>query len=79
MGKNSFVSKMDKLPWIVKLILCLPILDISWVIYRIIKGVTRGKLLPIIGGILWIIPGGIICWVIDFISTILYGRPKFLA
>ena len=43
MAKNGFVSAMDNLPWIVKLILCIPALNIVWAIYRIVKGVTQNK------------------------------------
>ena len=79
MAKNGFVSAMDKLPWIVKLILCIPMLNIIWAIYRIVKGATQNKGLILIAGILWIIPGAVICWLIDLISTVLYGKPKFFA
>lgn len=75
--KNGFVAAMDNLPWIVKLILCLPVLDIIWAIYRIIKGATAGKVLTLVFGILWIIPGSVICWLLDLICTIFMGRPKF--
>ena len=79
MAKNGFVSAMDKLPWILKLILCIPALNIIWAIYRMVKGATQGKLLMLVVGILWIFPGALFCWVIDLISTILYGKPKFFA
>ncbi len=77
--KNGFVAAMDNLPWIVKLILCIPVLDIVWAIYRIVKGAAEGKALTILVGVLWIIPGSVICWLVDLISTIIFGRPKFFA
>ena len=40
MAKNGFVSAMDGLSKIVKIILCLPFLNIIWAIYRIVKGAT---------------------------------------
>lgn len=78
-GKNGFVGAMDNLPWIVKLILCIPALNIVWAIYRIVKGVTTHDVLTLVFGILWIVPGSVFCWIIDLISTIAYGRPKFFA
>ena len=75
--KNGFVAGMDRLPWIVKFILCLIVLDIIWAIYRIVKGAAEGKALTLLFGILWIIPGSIICWLLDLICTIFMGRPKF--
>ena len=32
MAKNGFISAMDSMPWIVKLIVCIPALDIDWAI-----------------------------------------------
>ena len=76
---KDLIKAIDKLPWIVKLILCIPMLNIIWAIYRIVKGGTQNKGLILIAGILWIVPGAVICWVVDLISTILYGKPKFFA
>lgn len=73
------IKAMDKMPWIVKLILCLPVLDIVWAVYRIIKGLEKKNGLMILIGILWIIPGAVICWLLDLICTIIYKRPKFFA
>ena len=70
---KDFIKAMDNLPWIVKLILCLPALDIVWAIYRIVKGVATKS------GILWIVPGIAIGWLIDLISTIVAGKPILFA
>lgn len=74
MAKNGFISAMDDLPLIVKIILCIPALDIIWAIYRIIKGVSTKNTLMIIIGILWIIPGAAFLWLVDLISIILTGK-----
>ena len=76
---KGFVKAMDKLPWIVKLILCIPALDIIWAIYRIVKGAATGNVLTLVVGILWIVPGAVICWLVDLISVIVYKRVKFFA
>ncbi len=75
---NSIVSQFENLPWIVKLILALPALDIVWGIFRIIKGLTTNNLLLLIIGILWIVPGAAFGWIIDLVGVILTGHP-FLA
>ena len=75
MAKNGMIAWFDDLPWIVKIIFCIPMLDIVWAVYRIVKGVTEGNVLLIVLGILWIIPGGAICWVVDLVTTILFRRP----
>ena len=76
---KGFVKAMDNLPWIVRLILCIPALDIIWAIYRIVKGAATGNVLTLIVGILWIVPGFVICWLVDLISVIAFGRVKFFA
>ena len=70
MAKNGFISAMDNLSWIVKIILCLPVLDIIWAIYRIVKGYTAKDTVMLIVGILWIIPGAAILWLVDLICMI---------
>ena len=37
----KFVEWMDDLPYIVKIIFCLPGLDLIWAIYRIVKGAEK--------------------------------------
>ena len=77
--KSGFVSAMDGLPLWAKILLCLPVLDLVWAVYRIVKGAEGNNVLMLIFGILWIIPGSVICWLVDIISTILFGAPKFFA
>lgn len=71
----NFVKAMDNLPFILKLILALPGLDIVWGIYRLVKGIAKKNLFLTIVGILWIIPGAVICWVVDLITVIINDRP----
>ena len=75
MAKNALVAWFDDLPWILKIIFCIPMLDIVWAVYRIVKGVTEGNVLLIVLGILWIFPGSVVCWVLDLVTTILFKRP----
>lgn len=78
-NKNGFVAAMNGLPWLVKILLCIPVFDIVWAVYRIVKGVSKKDTLMVIVGILWIIPGAVFCWLIDLICTLVFGRPKFFA
>ena len=73
--KNGIIKAFDKLPFIVKLILALPCLDVVWAIYRIVKGATQNNLFLLVVGILWIIPGIAIGWIVDLVSIILYKHP----
>ncbi|MDR0316014.1 MAG: hypothetical protein LBH97_03845 [Treponema sp.] len=67
-------TDIDKLPWIVKVILTLFFDPIVQGINRILRG-------KVIIGLLWIITIGIfgIGWLIDFITVLIYKDIKFLA
>ena len=73
------VKWFDNLPWIVKIIFALPGLDIVWAVYRIIKGGVQGKVGLIVAGILWIILGWALLWVIDLICVLIYKKPILFA
>ena len=74
-GTSGFISFMDGLSTLGKIIFCIPILHFAWGIYRIAKGVNKSNTFLIIVGILWIIPGAFICWLVDLITIILNGKP----
>lgn len=74
---KDLINAIDNLPWIVKLILCLPGLDIVWAIYRIVKGIEHKDTVLLIVGVVWVIAGTAITWIWDLITTILYKHPKF--
>ena len=76
---KDFVKWMDKAPWWLKIILCLPAVDIIWGVYRIVKGLAYGKVSRVVAGILWIIPGVVIGWLIDLICVIGWKKPMLLA
>ncbi len=73
---RDLTRTVDKLPQLVKIILCLPFLDIVWAIYRIVKGVAEKNVVTILIGVIWVIGGCTITWVFDLITTIMYGHPK---
>ncbi len=75
----AFVNWMDKLPLWVKLIFALPGLDIIWAIYRIVKGAVKGKTGILLGGILWLLLGWAILWIIDFVGICIAKKPVVLA
>ncbi len=69
---KEYVKFIDDLPYILKIILALPGFDgIFYGIYRIAKG-------KLIIGILWIVLGFAILWIIDLLSVILNGKVTFL-
>lgn len=75
----GFVKWMDNLPLWAKIVLALPVLDIVWAVYRIVKGAVKGNLAILLGGILWLILGWAILWIIDIISIAVSKKPIVLA
>ena len=68
---KSFVKAMDNLPLIVKIILALPMIDIVWVVYRLIKSISHENVLGIVLGILLLFIGIPFLWLIDIITLII--------
>ncbi|MFA6378022.1 MAG: hypothetical protein WCW63_05265 [Acholeplasmataceae bacterium] len=68
---KEFVKAMDGLPWIVKIILALPVIDgFAWGIYRLLKGISSNNMTLIIAGIVWILVGWAILWILDLFTLI---------
>ena len=74
-----FIKTIDNLPWILKLLLCLPIVDIVWGLYRIVKGTIKKDTTLIVAGAVWILLGGVILWLVDLVSIIMWKDIKILA
>lgn len=73
---KDIIKAIDELPFIAKVILCIPALDIVWAIYRIMKGLDKKDNFMLVVGIIWIIGGCTVTWIFDLITTILYKHPK---
>lgn len=75
----SFVTWMDNCPLWLKIVFALPGLDLIWGIYRLVKGLSKGKTPILLGGILWIITGWAILWIIDIVTIIISHKVTILA
>lgn len=75
---NDLIKTFDDLPLIVKVILCIPMLDIVWSIYKICRSVSKNNVLGIILGILTIFPGAFFIWIIDLVTVLLNGKVWWL-
>ena len=76
---KDIVKTFDNLPWILKILFCLPGLNILWAIYRICKGASTNNVLMLVVGIFWIIFGTVLLWIVDLICTIVWKKPTVLA
>ncbi|MBQ7374646.1 MAG: hypothetical protein IJW61_01560 [Clostridia bacterium] len=72
---KDLIKWVDKLPHWAKLVLCIPVLDIVWAVYRIAKGVLKNDVVLTVIGVLWIF-GDLVTWLFDLITTAMYGHPK---
>ena len=75
--KNELLKLIDNLPWIAKLILCIPVLNIVWAVYRIVKGVTQKNTISLVAGIVWIFGACTLTWLIDLIFVAMHKQPIF--
>ena len=73
----EFIKAFDNLPKIAKIIFALPFLNILWAIYRIVKGACTENSTMLIVGILWIVFGCTITWVLDLIFLLMDKPPLF--
>lgn len=69
---RSYIKFIDDLPWVVQLILALPGIDgIAWGLYRLFKGIEKDDVLLIIFGVIWIVAGWAVLWILDIVSLLL--------
>ena len=71
---KNFIVAMEKLPLLVKVILALPMLDIVWVIYRIVRSADKQSTFGILLGVIVIIIGIPFLWLIDIITILVTGN-----
>ena len=71
---KGFLNWLDSRPRIVKILFCLPVIDIIWAVYRILLAISKGNVLQLVLGILWIFFGGMVGWILDLIWIILFNR-----
>ena len=68
------INSVKKLPLIVKLLLCIPGIEIFYGICRIIHQASKkNNLLGVILAILTIIPGAAIMWIVDIVWVLWKG------
>ena len=71
---KAFCNWMDSQSRIVKILFCLPIVDILWGIYRLGGAIANKNVLHIVLSVIWIIWAGFVGWVLDLIFIILTAR-----
>lgn len=75
---KDFIKKVNNLPIIVRLLLCIPLVEIFYGICRVINQLAKGNILLLIVAILTIIPGAAFMWLIDLICVLFKGHAFLL-
>ena len=69
---NRIEQWFDDLPWVIKIIFTLPVLDgLFWGTYRI----ARGRLMA---GLCWVLFGSLFLWPLDLVAVLFFGRVRLL-
>lgn len=71
---NDVIKAFDNLPFIVKIILCIPCLDIAWSIYKLCKSINKNNVLGIVLAVLTIFPGAFFIWIVDLVTLVVSGK-----
>ena len=75
---KSFINAIDDLPLIVKIILCIPVLDFVWSIYKLFKSIEKNNVVGIIIAAVLLVFGCWFVWIIDIVTLILKGQVWWL-
>ena len=72
---KDMVKWFENAPIWLKVIFALPGIDLVWAIFRIVKGAVKKDTFLIVIGILWVILGWAILWIIDIVTILINKHP----
>lgn len=67
---KDLIKALDNLSWVVKLILCIPLLDVIWTVYRLLRSLEAKNALGIVLSIVLFFFAPFV-WLVDLICVIL--------
>ena len=71
---KSLIKSVDNLPWLIKLILCIPAVAIFWMIYRLCRSLDKGNMVGVVLAIVLIFVGIPFMWLVDLVCILLKGN-----
>ncbi len=71
---KDLVKIYKDLPWILKLILCIPAIEIVTSVFRLFAALDSKSIVRIVIAVLTIIPGAVFMWIVDLICVIMKGN-----
>lgn len=71
---SGFLKWVDDRSRLVKILFCLPIIDIIWGVYRLGGAIVHKDVLWIVLSVVWIFIAGFFGWLLDLICIIITGH-----
>lgn len=71
---SEYIKWMEGQSKVVRIVLCIWVLDITWAVYRIGRAVVAKNWVHMILGIIWVIAAGTVGWILDLIWMILFDH-----
>lgn len=71
---TAFCDWMASRSRLVKILFCLPIVDILWGVYRLGGAIKNQDVLHIVLAVLWIFFAGWIGWILDLVWILVFGH-----
>jgi hypothetical protein len=75
---NELIKTVNNFPLIVKLLLCIPCVEIFYGICRVVQGVVKNNVVWIVLAVLTIFPGAFFMWILDLVWVLLKGHAFLL-
>ncbi|MGN0806670.1 MAG: hypothetical protein ACI4MC_06480 [Candidatus Coproplasma sp.] len=75
---KDLINQVNGLPLIIKVLLCIPAIEIFYGVCRVVNGVVKNDLVWIVLAILTIVPGAFFMWVIDLVWVLWKGHAFLL-
>ena len=79
MANNSLTATYEALPKIAKIILQLVLGSLIGGVYRILKFLETKNLVTLVAGVLNFVGLGLVFWVVDLVTEVLYDKITVLA
>ena len=70
MAMKNAIKTFDELPFLVKLLFCIPALNIVWWVYRIMKSLDEKNNVALVIAIILLVVGIPFWWIIDLVCLL---------
>lgn len=75
---NDLVKTVNNFPLLIKLLLCIPAVEIVYGVLRIINEASKKNWVMLVVAILTVFPGAAFMWLVDVVCVLLYGHAFLL-